>query len=148
MIRIFKCIIVILILSVSIYGCKGVYYVGETTKPIKAYSIIDTTSSLAFIIPTGTLVLSQKKSRKYHYVICDGFKGYVYKPNYKNYHRYNSKFDGILYGYSTNKTTSKISKYNSTSSSNSNSGISVKVKSYYRKNGTFVKSHTRSSKRK
>ena len=78
-------------------------------------------------------------------MICNEFKGYVYKPNYKNYHRYNSTVDGILYGYSMNKTTSKISKFNSSSSSNSNSGSSVNVKGYYRKNGTYVKPHTRSN---
>jgi hypothetical protein len=134
-------IIALLTFTVSLFSCSSIYYVGETTEPINVYAIVDTTSIISYTIPVGSLVLTQKKSKKYHYVIYETYKGYVYNPNYKNYHRYNSSIDGILYGYSTTKTSSSSS-YNSSSSS---SGGSVNVKGYYRKNGTYVSPHTRSS---
>ena len=134
-------IIALLTFSVSLFSCSSIYYVGETTEPINVYAIVDTTSTISYTIPVGSLVLTQKKSKKYHYVIYETYKGYVYNPNYKNYHKYNSSIDGILYGYSTKKPNSSSS-YNSSSSS---SGGSVNVKGYYRKNGTYVSPHTRSS---
>lgn len=142
--RIFK-FIAIIIFSISFFSCSSIYYVGETSEPINVYSIVDTTSTVNYIIPVGSRVLTQKKSKKYHYIIYENYKGYVYSPNYKNYHKYNSSKDGVLYGYSSTKAKSTKS-YNSSSSSKSSSRGSVNVKGYYRKNGTYVSPHTRSSK--
>ena len=139
--RIFK-FIVILIFSISLFSCSSIYYVGETSEPINVYEITDNNSTVSYVIPVGSKVLTKKKSKKYHYIIYENYKGYVYNPNYINYHKYNSSIDGILYGYSSSKPKSTKS-YNSSSSSNS-SGGSVNVKGYYRKNGTYVSPHTRS----
>lgn len=128
----------ILFLTISFFSCTSIYYVGETLEPIKVYSIVDTSATVNYIIPAGSLVLTQKKSKKYYYIIYESHKGYVYNPNYKNYHKYNSLNDGVLYGYSTTKPQN-------TNSYNSSSGGSVNVKGYYRKNGTYVRPYTRSS---
>lgn len=128
----------ILFLTISFFSCTSIYYVGETLEPIKVYSIVDTSATVNYIIPAGSRVLTQKKSKKYYYVIYESQKGYVYNPNYKNYHKYNSSNDGVLYGYSTTKPKN-------TNSYNSSSGGSVNVKGYYRKNGTYVRPYTRSS---
>jgi hypothetical protein len=135
--RFFK-YIAILIFSVFFFSCSSIYYVGETSEPIKVYSIVDTTTTVNYTIPVGSRVLTQKKSKKYYYIIYESHRGYVYNPNYKNYHKYNSSIDGILYGYSSTKPKS-------TNSYNSSSGGSVNVKGYYRKNGTYVRPYTRSS---
>lgn len=141
--RIIK-IITLTIFATSLLSCSSnIYYVGELTQPTNLYSSIDTTSSVSYNIPNGTIVLTQKKAKNYHYVIVENHKGYVYNPKYKNYHKYNSKVDGLMYGYSTDKSTSKTLNINS--KSNSGSGKSVNVKGYYRKNGTYVRPHTRSS---
>lgn len=132
--------ITVIIFCASFCSCSSIYYVGETSEPIKVYAIIDTTSTVSYIIPVGSRVLTQKKSKRYHYIIFENYKGYVYNPNYINYHKYNSSIDGILYGYSSSKPKTENS-YNSSSTS---SGGSVNVKGYYRKNGTYVSPHTRS----
>ncbi len=139
--RIFK-FSLILFFSISLFSCSSIYYVGETSEPMKVYEIIDTTSTVSYVIPVGSKVLTQKKSKKYYYIIYENYKGYVYNPNYLNFHKYNSSTDGVLYGYSSIKPKSTKS-YNSNSSSRS-SGGSVNVKGYYRKNGTYVSPHTRS----
>lgn len=141
--RIFK-LIVVLTISISLFNCSNIYYVGETSEPVKVYSIIDTTTTINYTIPAGSRVLTQKKSKKYYYVIYENCKGYVYNPNYKNYHRYNSSIDGIIYGYSSTKTQN-TNNYNYNSTSKSSSGGTVNVKGYYRKDGTYVRPHTRRS---
>ncbi len=132
-------IIALFTFIISFFSCSSIYYVGETIEPINVYTIIDTNSTISSTIPVGSLVLTQKKSKKYHFVIYETYKGYVYNPNYKNYHKYNSSIDGILFGYSSKKP-SNLWRYNSSSS-----GGSVSVKGYFKKNGTYVSPHTRSS---
>lgn len=134
--------IVILIFSVSLFSCSSLYYVGEISEPINVYEIRDTNSTVSYVVPAGSKVLTKKKSKKYQYIIYENYKGYVYNPNYLNYRKYNSSIDGVLYGYSSSKPKGTKS-YNSSYSSKS-SGGSVNVKGYYRKNGTYVKPHTRS----
>ena len=134
--------LVILFLSITLFSCSSIYYVGETSEPIKIYKIIDTTSAVSFTIPAGNKVLTQQKSKNYYYIIYDNYKGYAYNPKYTNYHKYNSSVDGVLHRYSSSKQ--KITRDHN-SSSNYTSGSSVQVKGYYRKNGTYVSPHTRSN---
>jgi hypothetical protein len=129
----------IFIFSFTIFSCTNIYYIGQTTTPLNIYSTADTTSVLTYSVPVGTKILTQKKSRKYQYIIYNTYRGYTYKPFFSNYHRYNSTIDGELYGYSSNRS------YSTGSSSRSSSGGSVNVKGYTRKNGTYVSPHTRSS---
>jgi len=134
-----------LALSLAIYfcailtSCSNIYYVGQTTEPLKVFYEPDTTSLLTYTISVGSKVLTKKKSRKYHYVVFDAHKGYAYEPTFINYHKYKSSVDGELYGYTSSKTK------NSSSNSSSGSGGTVNVNGYYRKNGTYVKPYTRSA---
>jgi hypothetical protein len=134
-----------LALTLAIYictiltSCTNIYYVGQTTEPLKIFYEPDTTSLITYTISIGSKVLTKKKSRKFHHVIFDTHKGYVFKPTYINYHKYKSSIDGELYGYNSSKTK------HSSSYSSSGSGGTVNVKGYYRKNGTYVRPHTRSA---
>ena len=134
-----KILIRLFAFSISIIffaSCSAVYYVGQTSSPTNIYSSFDTTSSLTYTVPMGTKILVKKKYKKYYYVVYDTYEGYSLNTEFLNYHRFNSNIDGDLYGYSTNK---------SKSSNSSSLGGTVNVKGYYRKNGTYVQSHTRSS---
>lgn len=139
-IKILMLICIISAINTLSISCTKVYYVGQTTEPLRIYSTLDTNSLVNYTILPGSKVLTKKKSKKFHYVVFQSYKGYAYKPNYSGYHKYNFSSDGELYGYSTRKPRA--------SNSGSGSGGSVNVKGYYRKNGTYVKPHTRSASRK
>jgi len=130
--------IALTIVAGAFTSCTTIYYVGQTSDSVKLYNSEDTSTLTTYIIPKGSTVLTTGKSKKYHYLIYETYKGYAYKPIYLNYHKYNSSIDGELYGYSTKKKKSY-------SSSNGNSGGEVNVKGYYRKDGTYVRPHTRSA---
>lgn len=133
-----------IILALLFQSCSTVYYVGETNKPTNIYSTNYQTENIVYVIPAGTKVLIEKKYKNSYSVIYDRYKGYSIGCVFNNYHKFNSDYDGILYGYSTSKQN--ISSSSSSSRSyQSSSGGSVNVKGYYRKNGTYVKPHTRSA---
>lgn len=134
-IKIFQTLLWGIFFCAAFTSCKNIYYVGQTTEPIKVYYEPDTTSLLTYTIPIGSKVLTKKKSRKFQHVIFNNYKGYAFKPTYIGYHKYNSSVDGELYGYSPLKT--KSSTYTG--------GGTVNVRGYYRKNGTYVSPHTRSA---
>jgi hypothetical protein len=121
--------------AIAIFSCSNIYYVGQTTSPLKLYGSTDTNSLISHIIPANSKVLTRKKSKKYYYLIFQSFKGYAYRPEFINYRRYNSAVDGQLYGYSSSGVKS--------ASASSGSRGNVNVKGYYRKNGTYVKPYTR-----
>lgn len=106
---------------------------GDVTESTPIYAEPNISSGVSYTIPSGSRILTKKKSGKYHHVIFQNYKGYAYQPVLINYHKFNISSDGPLYGYSTTKV-SKI-----------NAGGTVNVKGYYRKNGTYVKPHTRSA---
>lgn len=133
-------IIIFGFLSIAISSCSTIYYVGQTTNDVELYTTTDTSADVKYVIPNGSTVLTRKKSKKFHYIIFGKYKGYAYRPVYLNYRRYNHTVDGELYGYSSKKKKSP-------SYSGSSSGT-VNVKGYYRKDGTYVGPHTRSSPRK
>lgn len=138
---------IILLLNFILLGCSKAYYIGESVDSLKVFSTNDTTTNALYIIPKGSIVLTKKNSRKYHHIIFENYQGYVYNPKYTNYRRYNSSTDGILYGYSSVKPK-KVNKYYNKNNSKSNGSSTVKVKGYYRKDGTYVKPHTRSKSTK
>jgi hypothetical protein len=131
----FRSLLCLSILAFFLQSCTNIYYVGNTLTPVNIYSKADTASNSLVIVSPPTKLLTKKVSKRFHYVIYDSFKGYVYKPIYSNYHKYNYSVDGELYGYSSKKKkTHKSTGY---------SGGTVNVKGYYRKNGTYVKPYTR-----
>lgn len=126
------------LLSATLFSCTNIYYIGQTTESVKLYPVPDATVNATYTIPKGSKVLTRKKTKQFHYLIFENYNGYAYKPIYLNYHKYNSSIDGQLYGY----TTKKKKKTSSYSTSN---GGTVNVKGYYRKDGTYVRPHTRSA---
>jgi hypothetical protein len=134
----------ILILVLLFQSCSTLYYVGETNEPTNIYSTNDQTDNVVYVIPAGTKVLIEKKYKRSYSVICDKYKGYSFGSVFNNYHKFNSDYDGILYGYSTS-TKKNTNNYSSSKSYSGSSGGSVNVKGYYRKNGTYVRPHTRSA---
>lgn len=130
------------LLFLSITGCKNVYYVGLTDKPSALFSSEDTLyhgKESMTVIPAREKILIKKKIRKglYH-VTYRNNSGYIFNPRFSSYRKFNSQIDGTLYGYSTIKSATSTQK-------EIYSGGDVSVKGYYRKNGTYVRPHTRSA---
>ena len=136
-------LIFLLIWSFFLESCTSLYFVGNTNDSANLYSNKDTLQSVIVVIPAGAEVLIKQKRKKYSRIIYKGYHGYVHKLRFSNYHRFNSQRDGDLYGYSTKKPkTSRPTSYRSSSVS-STKNKTVHVKGYYRKNGTYVKPHSR-----
>lgn len=137
-------------LTVLLQGCGTVYYIGETTEAAPIYASDDITSTVLYTAPIGAKILIKKRNKKQYYIVYEGYLGYLYAPVFSNYHRFNSIIDGDLYGYSTVKIKPPTfsSNYYSSPSPRSSSGGTVNVKGYYRKSGTYVSPHTRSSPRR
>jgi len=135
--KIFQTLLLGIFFCIAFASCKNIYYVGQTTEPLRVYYEPDTTSLHTYTIPIGSNVLTRKKPKKFHHIIFNTYKGYVFKPTYMGYHKYKSSIDGELYGYSSSKTKSSSSTYSG--------GGTVNVKGYYRKNGTYVSPHTRNA---
>ncbi len=136
-------IFAILILS----GCKNIYYVGDTNEETNLYDSNDTNSIVVTKIPAGSKLLVRGKANSYSKIAYKNYHGYVYRTRFTNYHRFNSKKDGNLYGYTTYRPTlNKLLSSSSTStyiSSSNSTKKTVHVKGYYRKNGTYVKPYIR-----
>lgn len=120
-------------------SCTTNYYSVYLREDTPIYHKKDTTGTVYTVIPKGT---------KIYYT--DGPHSYS-KIKWKNYKGWTAN---LVYSYvpisdTSNATTNSIS-YSSDSgtykpSSSRSSGGSVHVKGYYRKNGTYVRPHTRSS---
>ncbi|WP_143813387.1 hypothetical protein [Parabacteroides provencensis] len=139
--------LLILLFSILIFSsCTTNYFLCETACPVKLYTSPNTHS--AYIeVPVGKNLISTGKYKKYRKAKYGNRKGYVYKTKFRSEKkiRYLSdwEFDSetSTYKYSrSNYTLSNSSKYNYKSTS---TGGTVHVKGYYRKNGTYVKPHTR-----
>ena len=114
-------------------SCVNYYNVTVNADTV-LYSSGNDGSSVAYSVPSGSSVyIKGKKSKKYRKIKYGNYSGWAYYPNYTASSNYSS--------------SSTSSSYSSTrSSSNYTSpGKTVNVKGYYRKNGTYVRPHTRSS---
>ncbi|MEE1946351.1 hypothetical protein VRU48_14595 [Pedobacter sp. KR3-3] len=130
------------LLFLSITGCKNVYYVGLTDTSSALFSSEDTLyhdKESMTVIPAREKILIKKKIRKGLYQVAyRNNSGYIFNPRFSYYRKFNSQIDGNLYGYSTIKPATSTQK-------ETYSGGDVSVKGYYRKNGTYVRPHTRSA---
>ena len=128
-------------------SCTTVYYVGETSEPVLIYFAPDTTSFYLTTVPITKKVLIKGRPKRYSYVIYENHRGYAYRPVFTSYRRFRSEVDGTLYGYSTHRPTASSSGTSTTRSASSYTprGGPVQVRGYYRKNGTYVRPHTRSA---
>ncbi len=140
-----KIIVLLLVLS----SCSS-NYLCETITDVPMYSSKSDQTTEEQIIPKGAKVYTRGKSatlRKAKYgndvgwIMASGLKNEVLFPHKVKYTRKTTNGK-------SSKEDSTISKYSNSGSateSTGNNGGSVHVKGYYRKNGTYVRPHTRSS---
>lgn len=112
-------------------SCSTNYYTVLLSEDSKIYNSADSSNIITTIPKDAKIYLSSTTNKKnYNKIKWGNYSGWIYKPKYTSYNNY------------TPITTFKSSSSNYESS---NSGGSVRVKGYYRKNGTYVRPHTRSS---
>lgn len=128
-----KKIILTLIILLNI-SCVNYYNVVLTSDTV-LYEKEGDVNSIVCKIPSGSIVyIKGKKIRNYRKVKYGKCTGWANNPSYEQ-----SK---------NTSSSNKSNNYRKSSSENSNFGNgTVKVKGYYRKNGTYVKPHTRSAPR-
>lgn len=120
-------------------SCATNYYYVNIDEDTPIYENTNGTESI-IVIPKGYGAYISSSTKKYKKAKWKNYKGWVINPVYsydqnsKNYTRYNSS--------ASNNNSS--SSYNS-STNKSTPGKTVHVKSYTRKDGTYVRAHTRSS---
>lgn len=123
----------LLMLAYLATSCVNYYNVTVNADTV-LYSSGNDGSSVAYSVPSGSSVyIKGKKSKKYRKIKYENYAGWAYYPNYTASSNYSS--------------SSSSSSFSSTRSSSnySSPGKTVNVKGYYRKNGTYVRPHTRSS---
>lgn len=114
-------------------SCVNYYNVTVNADTV-LYSSGNDESSVVYSVPSGSSVyIKGKKSKKYRKIKYGNYAGWAYYPNYTATSHYSSRYSSS----SSSRTRS--------SSNYSNPGKTVNVKGYYRKNGTYVRPHTRSS---
>ncbi len=121
-----------LILILCNNSCVTNYYTVVLEEDTPLYASTSQNSSIKTNIPKGTTVYINSRVKANHRKIkWLKYNGWGYNTNYR----------GSISNYSRSSYNSnRIPKYNS----RSNSGT-VHVKGYYRKDGTYVKPHTRSA---
>jgi hypothetical protein len=120
--------ILFLFILFSLQSCVTNYYTATVNTDTALYSSQDAGNPTLHIVPAGSAVyVNTKKSRKNYYKIKYGsHTGWAYNPSYT---------------LSTTRATTSSSNYTTPSSS----GNTVQVNGYYRKDGTYVRPHTRSA---
>ncbi|MEN5086121.1 hypothetical protein ABE426_06595 [Sphingobacterium faecium] len=132
--------ILYLLLLVLLSSCTTNYYAMYMVEDAPIMTSSSEGSTVRTVVPQGTQVyVSPRGKSKYSKVKWKKYKGWVPATSYAI-----SNPKGKSNSYS--QTTNSTSQYKSTPSSSS--GGSVQVKGYYRKNGTYVKPHTRSAPRR
>lgn len=117
-------------------SCITNYYYVTVNGNTPVYSTQSDGSSLVCNIPSGHgMYIKGKKYRKYRKIKYGNYVGWTYNPNYKESSYYSSRSNSL----STSRSSSS-SNYSTPSSSKT-----VNVKGYYRKDGTYVRPHTRSA---
>ncbi|VTP96419.1 hypothetical protein [Sphingobacterium daejeonense] len=138
----FISLIIIIFSSCRIHTTEN-YYTVTITEDAAIYLKSDLNSRLEEIVTAGEpIYMILDKSRKgFRKIKYKGKVGYVYRPSYKTYS--SNEYKQIT------STTDSINKAKvKTFNPSTTSGGTVHVKGYYRKNGTYVKPHTRSAPRR
>lgn len=114
---------------------------------IVLYSSPDEYSKEVVVIPSGSpiYVNSSREKRSYREFRYGKYKGWTKS---KRYVYGKQGWTKKLYGSSYGTNSSSSSSNSSSSSSYTPSGGTVQVKGYYRKDGTYVRPHTRSAPRR
>ncbi|RVT77560.1 hypothetical protein EOD40_07085 [Flavobacterium sufflavum] len=140
--------ILILVLIVLFSSCNTYYYISNT-EDIYLYNTPDKNDSSKEItlIPKGTYYYTTIVKKRFRKAKYGNLNGYIYNPYFDNpYYTPNSKVSVSNSSIKNNSTTNN-STYNYSSTSYDRPKT-VNVKGYYRKNGTYVKPHTRSAPRR
>ncbi|MFH7014277.1 hypothetical protein ACHRV5_20685 [Flavobacterium sp. FlaQc-52] len=117
-------------------SCATNYYYVNIDEDTTIYSSKEGTQSVA-LIPKGSGAYINRSDKKQRQIKWGDYKGWVINPVYNN-----SSLSS-----SSNRPDSSTQNYNRSSTTTS-SGGSVSVKGYTRKDGTYVRSHTRSAARR
>ena len=149
-----RMICIFLFLSILFVGCTTNYYLCTVDAPTTYYSD-PTSASGKFTIRPGRQVIAYKqdKNSEYRRIIFGENRGYIKAKTFGQEKKYPSrKLKSLLfqpdstYWYVGNlKVKPSPALITTPSSSSSSSGGTVHVKGYYRKNGTYVRPHTRSA---
>jgi hypothetical protein len=126
-----------------ISSCSTNYYLCTVDKPTAFYSKQDT-SKIIFYITEGKQLIAKKKGKKFRAIKFGNSDGYIITQSFIRELPYTAKnLKYLSFNKDSTYTYTKVSsKSRSTSGS---SGRTVQVKGYYRKDGIYVKPHTRSS---
>lgn len=126
----------ILLLLFALNSCSTNYYFVNIDEDTNIYSSKDSKEIIA-TIPKGYGAYINTSNEKYRKVKWKNFKGWALEPAYSNA------------ALSSNNYNSSNNSYKKTSTNTSSqSGGSVHVKGYTRKDGTYVSPHTRSAARR
>ncbi|MBD8084496.1 hypothetical protein [Chryseobacterium caseinilyticum] len=122
----------------SFISCTTNYYTVLLSEDTPIYGSSNN-ESIVTTVPKDTQVFISTKANKKNYkrIKWDSYLGWAYNPSYTTYSAYLSSSSPQ----STTKTTG-------TYTPRSSSGGSVHVKGYTRKDGTYVRPHTRSAPRR
>lgn len=129
--------IFLLLIIITLNSCSTNYYFVNIDEDTNIYTSKKGTESVA-IIPKGSGAYINTSSKKCRKVKWRNYKGWVISPVYSNSTNISNNYNSSNYNYTKS----------STNYSPSSSGGSVNVKSYTRKDGTYVRSHTRSAPRR
>lgn len=126
-----------LTILLSFISCTTNYYTVLLSEDTPIYGGSNN-ESIVTTIPKDTQVFISTKANKKNYkrIKWDNYLGWAYNPSYTTYSSY------------TPSTTYNSTKSTSSFTPRSSSGGSVQVKGYTRKDGTYVRPHTRSAPRR
>ncbi|WP_188620300.1 SH3 domain-containing protein [Flavobacterium suaedae] len=123
----------LLLLPLVLSSCYTNYYMCETDAPTPIYFNKSNGGEQITVIPKGKQVIIKEKPKAMYYKIqYNDTIGWAYIPRLKNKKKYEYK-----------GTFKVLKKKKNKSSSYHSSGGTVHVKGYYRKDGTYVRPHTR-----
>ncbi|MDO5104474.1 MAG: hypothetical protein Q4D72_01130 [Capnocytophaga sp.] len=123
------------LISIISSSCVTNYYTVSLAEDTVLYSDKKSEKEIVTIPKNTRVYLSSNVSkRKYKRLKWKDYYGWVYEPKYISYKSYvpSSEYQSPSYSNKSKKS----------------SGGSVNVRGYYRKNGTYVRPHTRSSRKR
>jgi hypothetical protein len=138
-----KKFVVLLLLAFSIQSCVTNYYYVNVNADTPLYSSQNDGSTVICTVSSGSgMFIKGKKHKKYRKIKYGNYIGWAYNPNYTESNSSSSRSS------SSSTSQSSPSSQSSSNYSTPSAGKTVQVKAYYRKDGTYVKSHTRSAPRR
>lgn len=136
--------LVMIIFFLSFFtSCVTNYYTMYTTEDAVVFRNSKESTITKVIIPKGSSIYVTKGNSERSKVKWNNYYGWIRNSSYSHY-KPDNLVSAVSLDSSYTSPGSKVSNYPSGSAS----GGTVQVKGYYRKNGTYVKPHTRSAPRR